>query len=163
MMIAGLLLAVLTIATVKSVNPCHSECEPYMCHGPLATQCEACPGNRRLLLGNCICKAGWLDKPGAPCSVFNFDCIEGPMDAAFNVYCTKCEHASNGPFSGVCLSRNWTYYNSNEPRLYTGQQEVVNRDTYLLGKCATMIQLAEINCASCKKNFYKTLPNDMSC
>ena len=151
-----LLLAVATVGTVKSVNPCHSNCEPYMCHGPLAAQCESCAGNKRLVLGACVCQVGWFDKPGNPCSVFSFDCVEGTMDPAFNVYCTRCEHNTNGPFAGVCQEKDWTYQETKDRRTMNSTEISQQNQFYIMARCMDMKPLGSdgLQCATCRKNWY---------
>jgi hypothetical protein len=74
-------------------NPCHNECEPYMCHGPLASHCVACSHpNKKLEDGFCTCKLGYFNNPhnNSECSAFLKDCEQGTVQLDGTVFCSKC-------------------------------------------------------------------------
>ena len=81
-----LLLAIVSTETV--VNPCHPDCKPYMCNGPLSTDCNACPHPLQVIReSKCWCKTGYFDNGSEPCSLYVKNCLElGP-----SLSCVKCD------------------------------------------------------------------------
>ena len=83
MLLAGLAASVISIT-------CHSDCETSMCYGTLATHCIKCLGNKEPTTKGCVCKMGYFDFNGHDCSVYSQYCMEGTVDGAGVVTCTRC-------------------------------------------------------------------------
>ena len=75
-----------------SSNICHQDCLPDQCHGPLASQCEQCAGNKTLVTSRCQCREGYFDFGGNECSAYSQDCVEGTVAGDGSVTCTRCSH-----------------------------------------------------------------------
>lgn len=82
----------LLLRQVLAQNPCHSDCQPYMCHGPLNVHCTKCTGNREVVLSRCKCSLGWFDFNGSVCSAYAYDCVAGTVLANGTVACSECFH-----------------------------------------------------------------------
>lgn len=87
------MLALLVFAlasTALASNPCHADCLPFHCHGPLDSHCSKCSGNREVVQGRCVCRLGYFDHAGLKCSVYAQDCLEAVVSLDGSVSCSKC-------------------------------------------------------------------------
>jgi hypothetical protein len=88
----------LLMTSILANNPCHPDCQAYMCNGPLSTDCHVCSHpNKTGRQESCKCKVGWFDYGGAECSVFKYDCVSAVITSPTAITCLLCDHLQYSP------------------------------------------------------------------
>ena len=78
----------LLMTSILSNNPCHPDCQAYMCNGPLSTDCNACQHPLQVVRESvCSCKIGYFDNGAERCSLYLKHCRELASTQA----CAKCD------------------------------------------------------------------------
>jgi hypothetical protein len=87
---------------ILTPNPCHSDCQPFQCHGPTHRNCLSCAGNLLLKGDLCVCKPGYFSVQGR-CDVYLPYCAK--MQIVNNIVaCVQCQTQRDilDTTTGVC-------------------------------------------------------------
>jgi hypothetical protein len=139
---------------ILTPNPCHSDCQPFQCHGPTHRNCLSCAGNLLLKGDLCVCKPGYFSVQGR-CDVYLPYCAK--MQIVNNIVsCVQCQTQRDilDTTTGVC-SRSVDvpfFYRSTAGPSSTSTENTTDSGYFYTNRCMTLDSLGK--CLDCYPDSY---------
>ena len=148
------ILASILIESANAHNPCHSECEPFKCHGPKKRNFNDCGVNMYRIGDLCYCLPGFFDN-GGRCNDYTPFCIERMYNGTAWI-CQKCESLRDVLLTnGTCTrsTNNATFF-VRANLIYTGtSQNKADIDYFYWNRCKSSLDTAG-KCLECYPNAF---------
>ena len=144
---------------ILTPNPCHSDCQPFQCHGPTHRNCLSCTGNLLLKGDLCVCKPGYFSVQGR-CDVYLPYCAK--MQVLNGVTsCVLCQTKRDvlDPATGTCTRSPDVPFFYRSTANAASTTNITDIDYFYTNRCMTLD--ADGKCLDCYSDSF--LAADKTC